>query len=76
MDTHEGCKQLWKNCIDCHAFFNSFAAGKGVSPARVQARGFKRRSHRSSYVERTENKAMEFNKAAALERSKSVKIVR
>jgi hypothetical protein len=23
MDSYDGCKQLWKDCIDYHAFFRS-----------------------------------------------------
>ena len=71
MVTGESCKQLWKNCIEYHAFFR-LADVDGLSPGH---RGLISRS-RNMYMGRTESEAIEANKAAIVERSKSVRVVR
>jgi len=68
LETYDGCKQLWKNCIEYHAFFR-------MSEIKEPPRGFLRRS-RYRYSGRTEQQALQANKDLVRERSKSMKIVR
>lgn len=70
MDNYDGCKQLWKNCIEYHAFFRM---SEVKAPLR-RRRSFIGRSRLS--VPRTEKQAMEANREAAIERSKSMRVKR
>jgi tyrosine-protein phosphatase non-receptor type 4 len=65
MDSYDGCKQLWKDCIDYHAFFRT---------AETNAKGFMKRSKKR--FSRTERQVMDESKPLALKRSASVRIKR
>lgn len=72
MNTYESCKQIWKNCIEYHAFFRlSGTKGTPTAPPRSD-----RKRARGGFVGRTEQQAIEANRAAALARSNSVRVVR
>jgi tyrosine-protein phosphatase non-receptor type 4 len=67
MDSYDGCKQLWKDCIDYHAFFRTVN-----SPT---AKGFMKRS-KKRFSGRTERQVMDESRPVAMKRSASVRVKR
>jgi hypothetical protein len=71
MDSYDGCKQLWKDCIDYHHFFRT-----AESKSSPTAKGFLKRSSKKRLSTRTERQVMDESKPLALKRSASVRIKR